>query len=113
MIRLIGGATSEKKGEGTADIPTEPVRDRKFIRSACLPLEYQMILRQSIARLRRAFQDHDLGHDFVPHKTPRPIACRAFILREKFFDCVVIQRWQCHAGGLGKIDTIMPTTYYQ
>jgi hypothetical protein len=56
-----------------------------------LRLEYQMMLRQSIARLRRAFPDHDLGHDFLLDKTPRPIACGALLVREELFDGVVIQ----------------------
>jgi hypothetical protein len=51
-----------------------------------LRLEYQIIRRQSIARLRRAFPDHDLGQDFLLDKTPRPIACRALVFREKLFD---------------------------
>jgi hypothetical protein len=41
-----------------------------------------MIRRQSIARLRRAFPDHDLGQDFLLDKTPRPIACRTLVFRE-------------------------------
>src|SRR2546426_3606611 len=35
---------------------------------------------------------HDFGHDFLLHKTPRQIACRALIIREKVFNGVVIQR---------------------
>jgi len=37
MIRLIGGATSEKKGEGTADILLNPfVIENSFAARACV-----------------------------------------------------------------------------
>src|ERR1700694_1832000 len=35
---------------------------------------------------------NDLAHDFLLHKTPHLIACRALVIREEFFDGVVIQR---------------------
>src|SRR2546430_11099665 len=43
-------------------------------------------------KFSRAMARHDLGHNFLVHKTPRPIACRPLIIREEFFDTVVIQR---------------------
>src|SRR4029434_1393821 len=46
--------------------------------------------------LTRAMAGHDLTHDLLLHKTPRPVACRAFIVRKEFFDCVVIERGWGH-----------------
>src|SRR5437773_11068734 len=45
-------------------------------------------------KLARAMAGHYLGHDFLLHKTPRPIACRALVVCEELFYAVVIQR--CH-----------------
>src|ERR1700682_1351726 len=39
----------------------------------------------------RAMAGHDLGYDFVLHKTPCAIACRALVVGKEFFDGVVIQ----------------------
>ena len=47
--------------------------------------------RELFRKLARAMAGHDLGHDFLLHKTPRPIARGAFFIGEKFFDIVVIQ----------------------
>src|SRR5947208_3859810 len=46
-------------------------------------------------KLGRAMAGHDLGHDFLLYKTPRPITRRALVISEKVFTRVVIQR--CHA----------------
>src|SRR6185437_6501941 len=35
---------------------------------------------------------NDLGQNFLPHETPRPIAHCAFFVGEKLFDAVIIQR---------------------
>jgi hypothetical protein len=35
---------------------------------------------------------NDLAQDFLLHKMPRPITSCAFVVREKIFDAVVIQR---------------------
>jgi hypothetical protein len=35
---------------------------------------------------------NDLGRDFLLHKLRRPVAYRSFIIRQKFFDFVVIER---------------------
>src|SRR5207247_2706742 len=40
----------------------------------------------------RAMARNDLRQDFLLHKTPRSIACCAFLLREKLFGAVIIQR---------------------
>src|SRR3982074_1333549 len=40
----------------------------------------------------RAMATHDLGHDFLLHKTPGPIACCTLVTSKKLFDRVVIQR---------------------
>src|SRR4029453_4720310 len=40
----------------------------------------------------RPMAGHDLAHDFLLHETPRPVACRAFVVRQEFFDRVVIER---------------------
>src|ERR1700675_1339368 len=40
----------------------------------------------------RAMEGHDLGHDFVLHKTPCAIACCALVASEELFDRVIIQR---------------------
>ena len=42
--------------------------------------------------LARTMARNDLGQDFLVHKTPSPIARRALLIREKFFDVIVIQR---------------------
>ena len=39
----------------------------------------------------RAMAGHDFLHHFFLHKTPRPIARRALVVRKKFFDGVVIE----------------------
>src|SRR5438876_3194886 len=48
----------------------------------------------------RAMAGNDLGHDFLLHKTPHLIARRALVVREEFFDGVVIERGhaipRCH-----------------
>ena len=43
-------------------------------------------------KFSRAMARNDLGQNFLLHKTPRPIACRALFICEKFFDAVIIQR---------------------
>ena len=48
--------------------------------------------REVFRKFGRAMAGHDFGHDFLLHKTPRPIACRALVVREEVFDGVVIQR---------------------
>ena len=48
--------------------------------------------REMFRKFGRAMAGHDLGHDFLLHKTPRPIACRALVVGEEFFNGVVIQR---------------------
>src|SRR6266487_4815170 len=45
-----------------------------------------------IREFGRAMTRNDLGHSFLLHKTPRPIARYAFFLDEKLFDAVIIQR---------------------
>ena len=39
---------------------------------------------------------HDLLHDFLLYKTPRPIARRTLLIREEVFDGIVIERCRCH-----------------
>ena len=46
----------------------------------------------------RAMARNDLGQNFLLYKTPRPIARCAFLLCEKLFDAVIIQRSCCHVG---------------
>jgi len=43
-------------------------------------------------KLARAMERNDLAQDFLLHKMPRPITSCAFVVREKIFDAVVIQR---------------------
>jgi hypothetical protein len=47
--------------------------------------------RELFRELARAMAGHDLGHDFLLHKTPGPVAGRALVVGEEFFDIVVIQ----------------------
>ena len=48
--------------------------------------------RQMFRKFARAMTGHDLGHDFLLHKTPCPIARGTLFIGQKFFDGVVIQR---------------------
>src|SRR2546425_1280940 len=45
-----------------------------------------------IWKFSSAMTRHDLRHGFLLNKTPRPIARRALIVDEKFFDAVIIER---------------------
>src|SRR5437667_9426587 len=47
-------------------------------------------------KLPRAMMGDDLAHDFLLHKTPRPISGSALVGREELFDAVVIQRGWRH-----------------
>src|SRR5262245_60136342 len=42
--------------------------------------------------LAGTMERYDLAHDFLLHKTPRPIASCSFLIREEVLDIVVIQR---------------------
>src|SRR5437762_13773860 len=41
---------------------------------------------------------HDLRHHFLLHETPRPIAGRALVVSQEFFDGVIIQRGHAMRG---------------
>src|SRR5215831_1595217 len=43
-------------------------------------------------KLPRAMARNDLRQDFVLHKAHGPIACGTLVVREKFFDLVVVER---------------------
>src|SRR5438874_7798454 len=45
-----------------------------------------------IGKFRGAMSIHDNRHHLFLHKTPRPIPRRAFVVGQKFFDAVIIER---------------------
>jgi len=47
--------------------------------------------REVFWKFGRAMAGHDLVQDFLLDKTPRPIACRTFVVGEEVFDGVVIK----------------------
>src|SRR5439155_24816708 len=57
--------------------------------------------REVFWKFARAMARHDLRHDFLLHKTPRPIAHRTFVIREEVFDGVVIERGHAVWGPVG------------
>src|SRR5438105_11422884 len=76
----------------------EPVRGVTKARAAVLfqirSVEAQRAhaRRKMLREFARTMARNDLGQDFLLHKTSRLIACCAFLVCEKFFDVVVIER---------------------
>src|SRR5207245_9454642 len=48
-------------------------------------------------KLPGAMTRNNFLHDFLVHKTPRPIASRALFVRKKLFDAVIVERGRSHA----------------
>src|SRR5437870_6168363 len=48
-------------------------------------------------KLPGAMTRNNFLHDFLVHKTPRPIARRALFVRKKRFDAVIVERGRSHA----------------
>ena len=62
--------------------------------------------RKLLGERARAMMRHHHGHHFLFHKAPRPIARRALLIAQEFFNSVVIERRQRHSGER-KIDSMM------
>src|SRR2546429_2564016 len=52
--------------------------------------------REMFRELARAMTWNDLGQHFLLHKAPCPIARSALLIRQKFFDFVVVERGWGH-----------------
>src|SRR6476646_2889645 len=60
-----------------------------------------------LRKLGRAMTGYDLLHHLLLHKSPRPIARRALLIRKELFDCVVIQRG--HVTGITQPTSRVPS----